>query len=162
MVWTPLVAWNDNQLVDANTMNLQVKDNLAYLLSPNRFFVSENSGTYTTTSITAANVGANYSKTITTYGGPILIGFQGIVSIGTAGAQFAYLGLSIDSGAMTPCNYTGTQSTNYAGYLSFSYLYNSVAAGSHTFALQWYVTASTTGTITKLAAVPLLFWGIEL
>jgi hypothetical protein len=162
MAWTAPRTWTNNELVDATIMNAHVRDNLSYLLNPSSFFVSENTGTYTTNSPTAVNVGANYSKIITTNGGPILIGFQGIVSIGTAGAQFAYLGLSIDSGAMIPVNYTGTQSTNYAGYLSFSYLYNSLAAGSHTFALQWYVTASTTGTITKLAAVPLLFWGIEL
>jgi hypothetical protein len=158
MTWTPpKTDWVTGNLVAASNLN-EIGADLAYLLTPNSFLVNENTGTYTTTSTTAVNVGANYSVSITTYGGHLVVGASGILSM-SAGTGF--LVIDIDGTDVTMYQ-TANANADYRGFFSFILPKMALLAGLHTVSLQFYVNnVANTATITKTYA-PLIFWGIEL
>jgi len=75
MAWTAPKTWTVDGVLTAADMNTYVRDNLHYLLSPNKgVIIRNNNGDYSTTSTSWVDVDAtNLSLTITTHGGPVLV-----------------------------------------------------------------------------------------
>lgn len=146
--------------------------NLEYLLSPNASAAKYNAGShYSTTSGSFANVDAtNVAATITTYGGPVLVWFNGVLTAtgGTTSSDGAF-DVTVDGTRYASANTYGIIRTAVLGSgvflsVSFTVLVTGLAAGSHTFILQWLRASgdrtlqlcSTTGTN------PITFGAIEL
>lgn len=162
MAWTTPRTWVTNELVTATLMNAHVRDNLAYLLTPNSFQARVGSGTYTTSSTSVVSVDAAFNETITTYGGHVLLLAQGCMSITTPGTYTATLYFDIDGTDREMWICRSNVATTVDGFFSVFYLEENLAAGSHTFKLQWKVSnGAETATLTN-SQVALTFSGIEI
>lgn len=147
--WTQPRTWAVGELVTANLLNAHLRDNLEALKTPPTSLYNVNQGSdYTTTSTNFVNVDAsNLALTIVTNGGDVLIGFVGFVNT-SPGAKFGYFDVEIDGVRMAGDDglvMTHSQSSaNQAFCVSFVALKQGLAAGSHTFKLQWKVGAGAT------------------
>lgn len=108
-------------------------------------YEANESSDYTTTSTSFTDVdGTNFSLTITTTGGNVLVGFSGTVRIDTVGA---HVQLNVDVDGSVVAADDGIVSMRAGGVtinsMSFTYLVTGLSAGSHTFKLQWKVSSST-------------------
>lgn len=158
MAWTTPRSWATSELVTAALMNTHLRDNLAYLLTPNYVHVLENSGTYTTTSSSPVIINANYSVSITMNGGHLLMGLSGRFTMSTA-AQVASIGFDVDG---TPRMFFNTSETNndYRADESLVYLWTGLSAGARTISVKWMTSG---GTLTAQKAIaPLVFWALEI
>lgn len=132
----------------------KLNDSIEYLLTPNYQFVTELSGTYTTSSTSYTNVGSNYAVSLTTHGGRVVIQASGYLTVSGAAAYTLTLGLALD-GAVSIKFATLT-----AGYFSVFHVWTP-AAGAHTIALQWKVSnVAATATMDK-AIIPCELLAIE-
>jgi hypothetical protein len=162
MAWTtPKTDWVAGDAVTAALMN-NIGNNLAALKAPpSSAYVVDESGSYTTTSASFVNVDAtNLSLTITTTGGDVMVHFHGVTDHDSA-SGITYLDVDVD-GARTAgddgiCGQFGTNEST----VSFTRLISGLSAGSHTFKLQWKVSAGTgaiyTGSVAGRAWHP-QFW----
>jgi len=161
MAWTAPKTWTVDGVLTAADMNTHVRDNLRYLLSPNKgVILHDNGADYSTTSTAWVYVDpTNLSITITTHGGPVLVlasvrASQG--SIDTGGVDVAVDGTRI-----------GAAAAFGLGNLTNAWIYFPIctivalSAGSHTFRLQ-YRAASSTTTIYSNANELVAFAVIEL
>jgi hypothetical protein len=151
-VWTAPRTWAVGELVTAALLNTHLRDNLEALKVPPTALHNVNQGSdYQTTSTSFVNVDAtNLALTIVTGGGDVLIGFYGFVNV-AAGAKFAYFDVEIDGVRMAGDDglvaANSQQSANQAFCVSFVTLKQGLAAGTHTFKLQWKATSAATLTL---------------
>lgn len=159
MAFTTPRTWVTGELITASIMNTHIRDNLLYLISRNLFYVLESTSTYTTTSTTFTAVHANFSKTVTTSGGTVVLYLSGILS--SSASVATYIGVSVDGATPTNYNYYQTANANadYRGHFSLVIYVTGLSAASHSFNVQWQ-TASGTATITKTYA-PFTYAGWE-
>lgn len=152
MAWTTPKTWATNDPMDASTLNTHVRDNLNALKAPpTASYKLNESANYSTTSTSFADIdAANLALTITTTGGDVLVVFAGSFSNG-GGAAYVYVDFAVDGTRQglddgVLCLYSPSASSMLNG--SFAWLVTGLAAGSHTFKLQW---KSSGGTITLYA-----------
>ncbi|HML24915.1 MAG TPA: hypothetical protein PKD09_24890 [Aggregatilinea sp.] len=142
MPWTTPKTWNVNELLTAAALNTHLRDNLNALKEPPTGIAAVPS-TYTTTSTSFVTIdAANLAATLTTSGGNVLIGFTGAWAIGAVG-YLAYLTITMDNVNVAGVNGVALTSVGGAVPLALNYLLTGVAAGAHTFRLQWRVTGNT-------------------
>lgn len=142
-VWTTPATYSTGQLVTANDLNL-IRDNLEFLKTPPFASYLLNDSDYTTTSSSFVNVdNVKLSLTVTTYGGPVLIGFYASVYNATAGARIAFdveidgVRVAGDDGLVIT---TVSSTVSSASFLVWK---TGLSAASHTFKLQWKSSAGT-------------------
>jgi len=141
MVWTTPRTW-DNEPTTAAKLTTELTTNQNALKAPpwDTYEANEVSN-YGTISSSYADVdGTNYSFTLTTTGGDVLIGFNG-------GALDAYIDVSVDGTRIINDTDGGlVDATAYGSGCCFAHIITGLAAGSHTFVLQ-FKTAAFAGTI---------------
>lgn len=156
MPFTAPKTWIDTERVDYTEMNTYLRDNLLALKNPPTFHYETvgHSVDYTTTSTTFTPVDStNLALTITTTGdgaggnGGVMIGFTGtLYSTVSNRIYFRILRdgvtINIDGDGLLVSEETGLRP------VGFMFLDASVAAGSHTYTLEW---KTNTGTATLLA-----------
>jgi hypothetical protein len=152
-MWTtPKQDWNPNDVVSADDMNA-LGGNLAYLkLERVRGAAAITPGNTTSTAFVTLR-----TVTLTTRGGPLLVGFYAGITHDSGGAL--YFDASLDGTRVALFGTNGSLelrpgTTPSLG--SFSLLMNSVSEGTHSLTLVW---RTNTGT----AAVTVgQFWAVEL
>lgn len=166
--WVSPRTWTAGELVTATIMNAHVRDQLTALKSPAYFrCVIDEASNYTTTSTSFTDVDAtNLSATITTAGGNVLVGFTCVVD--NNGANYNYLNLDVDGATVVGDDGLVVTQEGAAGERQqavFTFLVTGLSAGSHTFKLQWKVSAGTAtlyaGAGTANLDIHPTFWGIE-
>lgn len=166
MSWTDPRTWAVGEVVTANLLNEQLRDNLNALHTTNGDeYTLDESTDYTTTSTSFVDVDAtNLAVTLTTSGGDLLIGFSGGVY---PPAGIVYFTVDVDgSPIMGDDGIVGTyRSNNYLEPVSFIVLKTGLSAESHTVKLQWKVSASTAilyaGAGTSTKDIHPQFWALE-
>lgn len=165
MIWTAPRTWMTGEIVAAAMMNTHVRDNLDFLKgqvdAPLNAAYAGSPAIPSTTSGSFADVHANYVITLTTTGAPLLLGFSGTWKSASSGADCC-LDVSIDGTRIGHSSYglTYMQAPTADQALPFSHLrVISLAAGSHTFRLQWRVS---TGTLSLNHSLTTQFYVIEL
>lgn len=144
MAWTQAKTWGNEPLV-AGDMNTHLRDNLEALKDPPQGGTDiDNVSDYSTTSSTFVDVDAtDFSTTITTHGSDVLV----TLCVTVAGAtNYAFFDIEVDGTRVGAddgilkkhCDSTAPDS------MTLYYWVKGLAAGSHTFALQW---KASTGTI---------------
>jgi hypothetical protein len=149
MSWTQPKTWTNEPLV-AGDLNTHLRDNLEALKEPpTASYVLNESSDYSTTSTSFGNVdGTKLSLTITTSGGDVLIGFYGTFKPGN-NANIGYLDVEMDGlriggdDGLIAVERAATGATPNRLPISFVRLVTGLAAGSHTFKLQWKVNGGT-------------------
>ncbi len=150
--WTAPRTWADNDLVAAADLNEQLRDNQEFLKDPPTDIYDANEASdYTTTSTSFTDVdGTNFSLSLDTEGGDVLVWFSGNVRTNSAG-QTIHLNVSVDgSDNVADDGIIGTPVTGAQPGLptTFIRLIQGLAAGTHTFKLRW---KTNTGTATLYA-----------
>lgn len=145
-MWTtPKTDWQINEIVDAADMNA-IGDNLAALKAPPSAQYTRTSADYTTTSTSFVDVDAtNLAHTITTTGGDVLIVFVAPVT-NSASASNVFFDVLLDGvriGGTDGLIIQTVATAVYASVVCFAVLKTGLAAGSHTFKLQWKVGSGT-------------------
>lgn len=147
--WTDIDRYKVRQLVDAAAMNA-LKTNMEYLLQPN-VAVYHHPGTgsdYTVTDTTAQDLDAtNFNLTITTYGGPVLATFYGMVFGGGSSVSIRMGIIRVDEVSHIGRNlfhnflweYQRTSQRAIGGIARF----DGLPAGSHTFRVIWGASGGT-------------------
>lgn len=108
-------------------------------------YIANEGADYTTASTTFVDVDAtNFSLTITTNGGDVMIGFHGTGSVNNVNNIYMNIardgvGLVGDEGMMAETS----SIANHLSNLSFLHVVANVLPGTHTFNLQWRVNADT-------------------
>ena len=148
--WTQPATWSVNQLVTADDLNEQLRDNLEFLKGPpTGAYKADQVADYTTTSTSFVDVdGTNFSFSLNTAGGDVLIGFTGTFLTNAANRQI-YLDAHVntlgrvggDDGLVMSQN--PGESTNRPFSMAFVYLLRSLPAGTHIFRVQWKVDSGT-------------------
>lgn len=150
MAWTTPASWSVDQLVTADDLNTQLRDNLNALKTPPSAHYEPNEASdYQTTSSSFANVdGTNLALTVTITGSEVMIGFHGTVQSSVpAGICFDVrvddlANVGHDDGIIR----VRPDSASDEQCVSFVRLVTGLADGQHTFKLQWK-TASGTATL---------------
>lgn len=162
--WTTMNDLATGDLVTEADMDA-IRGNIEYLLDPNKARVlRNNSGNYTTTSTAFVDVDAtNLAVTLTTNGGPVLVIASGAAR-NTSSSDATCFDAAVDGtriGADFDQGLVRVTGTNY-GSMAFAALVTGLSAGSHTFKLQWRVTAATGNLISESGKHPVQFSAIEL
>lgn len=145
MTWQGTKTWAPLEPGRSTDFNTYISDNLDYLLNrPVAIQLVNEGADYTTSSSTFADVDAtDLSKTITTNGGDVLVAF--LCSVINSSQRATYLDLDVD-GARQGGN-DGLACTVAAADLPSALplfcLVTGLAAGSHTFKIQWKRSAGT-------------------
>lgn len=144
-----------NQDVVANTKALKTP--------PSSMYTADESSDYTTSSTSFVDVDAtNFALTITTTGGAVLVVFQG--SVNNSGGS-TYLDVAVDTVRDAGDDGIVRISGSNVGGDGFVWRVEGLAAGSHTFTLQWKVSAGTAtlyaGAGTAASDVHPQFWVAE-
>jgi hypothetical protein len=147
--WTSPVTWNPGQVVAASDLNAQLRDNLIYLFTrPQSCIKRDNGASYTTTSTSFVDIdGTNLKITLNISGSAVLLGFTGQTTRDSGGAEpiFDFL---IDSTRYASAGADGLgRVPGNIGPFCMTGLATGLAAGSHTFKVQWKVGASGTATL---------------
>lgn len=143
--WSAPRTWSVGELVTAALLNTHLRDNLEFLKTPpTGLYTLNQGGDYSITSTTFVDVDAtNLALTITTAGGDVLIGFSGSFAQATSLA-YIYLDLLIDGVRFMGDDgiiFHQAATANARFHMSFCVLKQGLAVGSHTFKLQWRVSA---------------------
>ncbi len=163
-VWTTMNDLATGDLVTEADMDA-IRGNIEYLLDPSKARVlRDNSGNYTTTSTAFVDVdAANLAVTLTTNGGPVLVSASGVAR-NTSSSDATCFDVAVDGTRVGDGFGQGlvrVTGTTYAN-MSFAVLVTGLAAGSHTFKLQWSVTAGTGDLISQSGKTPVQLTAIEL
>jgi hypothetical protein len=148
MTWTPPITWTVGQIVTATDLNEQLRDNLAFLKAPPTasYFANEDSD-YQTTATSFVDVdGSRLALQLVTAGGDLLVGFFGSLRRVSGTTPVAYLDVELDGARIGGDDGLALAETNGAAHfvVSFVALARGVAAGLHTFRLQWKVSSGAT------------------
>jgi hypothetical protein len=155
MAWTTPKTWNVDELLTAANLNTHLRDNLNALKAPPTVhYECDEDSEYTTTSTSFVDVdGTNLALTLTTSAGKIF--FDVTLDGNRIGEDDGILGGYVQN--------AGSGNTASA-YMSFTRLVTGMAAGEHTFVLQWRTTGSTARLFagaTAAEAVHPQFWARE-
>ncbi len=156
--WRGLHTWSPGEIPTAADFNSYLNDNLDYLLNPNKVDIVQNTGTYTATSTTLVNIDPSLVTSITTNGGPLLVGFSGLVYATTTAEVIIAVALD---GVQTVLA-TATNGVNDARAYMHGLVMLTPAAGAHSIALQWRCTTSVALNFNKAGVMPLRFWAVEI
>ena len=161
--WSTMTDLSTDDLVTEADMDA-LRGNIEYLLDPNKQRILRDNGSdYTTTSTSFVDVDAtNLAATITTNGGPVLVIVNSVVWNSGGYTDFdvtvdgARIGGSFAWGLL--------RTTNGGSFETFciAALVPGLSAGSHTFKLQWKVTAGTGHLLAQAAKTPTQLSVIEL
>lgn len=151
MAWTEPKTWTAEPLV-ASDLNTHLRDNLNEIKDPPTDHYEPNELTdYSTTSASFVNVdGTNLALTITTSGGDVMVAFHGYVRPGNNSDQ-VYFDVELDTvgnriggdDGIIAAMRAASGGTPTRIPISFVRLITGLAAGSHTFKLQWKVSGGT-------------------
>jgi hypothetical protein len=146
MTWENPKTWVTGELVTAAMLNTHVRDNLNALKSPpSDDYVCNEVSDYLTTSTSFVNVDAtNLALTINTGGGDVMLCFSATVHNATA-AAIIFFDVEVDGNREAGDDGLIEIQFNASAVLpvSFVRLITGLAEGSHTFKLQWKVSAGT-------------------
>jgi len=143
MAWTQPKTWVNEPLI-AGDLNTHLRDNLEALKTPPSYqYTSSENVTFSSSTTSFASVNQpRFGCTLNTSGGDVMVGFYGSVA-GSASQQWIYFDVEVDGqrqggtdGLMMVERAQGTDKPNLLG-ISFVRLIEGLAAGSHTFYLQW-------------------------
>ena len=169
MAWTDPATWAVDQVVTADEMNEQVRDNLNYLLSPNhQRIMRSNGGTYTITNVTTFQAidATNLSISLTTHGGPILVNFLA-TGYTNGAAHEGYFDIAVD-GTRVGASYTQGLATlvsdsTHRHVVRIGLLLTGNPAGTYVLRPFWRSSASDTVTLlANTTTNPVIFEAIEL
>jgi hypothetical protein len=154
MAFTAPSTFTAGQLITANDLNTQLRDNLIALKDPNSAsYILNESSDYATTSNAFVNVDATAGKlslSITlAVQADVFIFFTG--SVESSAAARANFDIAMDGtriGGDDGLLIVGMNTINLSMPVSLTFLKTAVPAGSHTFNLQW---KTNTGTLTMYA-----------
>lgn len=165
--WTPMNELVTGDLVTEADM-AALRENITYLLAPNRASAISTAGTLTTTSLVFVETDPdNLRLSLQTHGGPVLVSFTG--SLYAATTYRVYLDLEVDG-----VRYAGTtlgllqqgdfgSGQDNARPASFTVLVNGLDAGTHTISLLWRVSSgATVSLLAQSAYSPAVLAAIEL
>jgi hypothetical protein len=142
MAWVTPRTW-DNEVVTAAKLNQELQANQVALKSiSGDSHAADEVSNYTTISTTYGNVdGTNFSYSFTTTGGDVILVFNG-------GANAAYIDVLVDGTRIVNDPDAGlVDATFYGSGSSFVQFVTGLAAGVHTFVLQFKTPGVGTGTI---------------
>lgn len=144
MPWNTLTSFADGGTPTHTQIN-RMNENMEWLKAPPTASFVDTAGTdYTTTSATWGTISSSFSKTLVTTGGHVLALFS-------ASARRLDLDISMDGTRVTSSGTAGTgmfrDNTGNFKNVNLPYVWDNLAAGTHTFAVQWKVPAAVTGTI---------------
>lgn len=169
--WVTPDTFVAGQLVTAQHMNT-MRDNFLALKTPANFkcYIDE-AADYTTSSTSFVDVdttNAELTATITTAGGAVMLSFSGMCSQSNANGRI-YFDITVDGVALAGNDgiFGAIPSgVNEAYTASFTVVTDVLAAGSHTFVLQWKTSAATAtlsaGAGTSNRDTHPIFWGKEI
>ncbi len=147
MAYTAPRTWVNGEVLTASLLTTHLRDNLIALKEPPTALYNVNeSADYTTSSTSFVNVDADdLSLTVTTTGGRVLITFCGTMTM--AAANTVFFDVLVDGARLAGddglvANYID-RSSPPGRSVSFAVWTSALAAGSHTFRLQWRVSGST-------------------
>lgn len=157
MGWTAPSTWNPGQVVGASDLNVQLRDNMAYLLSqrPGVLVKRDNNAAYTTTSAVFVDVDStNLAISLTINGSAVLVTFAAVVTCSLLGD--VYMDITVDGTRYGSAGADGVWETHIdtAGYghsLSGAIMVTGLSAGLHTFKLQWKTNTGTASLFSGLA-----------
>ena len=132
-------------LVTVAQFNEQIRDNMLALKDPPFDVVNVNEGAdYTTTSTSFVSIDdagdPDFSLAITTGGGDVLVSFCGTL---TNNSGINYLDFTVDGTRFGLDDGIVRMQGAVANAVAFSVWVEGLAAGAHTFVLQWKVSAGT-------------------
>ena len=141
MPWTTPKTWISEVLSSAE-MNTYLSDNTQYLYDEITYSPAEYTYTrvgavnYTTTSETLVDIDdPNMVATITTDGGDVRVTFAATAYRTSGTAMNAFFAVLYDGSIYQPIQVEVDQLPGVN--VSFSYVFNNVSAGSHTFRMRW-------------------------
>lgn len=153
MAWTAPRTWVAAENVTAALLNTHLRDNLLALKDPPSANYELNEGAdITSNSATFVDVdGTNFSLQITTVGGDVFVHFHGTVfhSAGAGSNKRVFFDVDVN-GARTGGD-DGIMSVTISSgdpdecAVTFTRLITGLGAGTHTFKLQWKMSAGTQG-----------------
>lgn len=155
MGYTAIPTVTTGLFVDATWMNTYLRDNLAYLLNPNRFALR---GVYNISVTGTSWATTSLSQPLTTYGGPLIMMLGGLFYI-SSGSYTLSLAFNLD-GARYEIVTTNIPTGGYSNYRTFPIVL-SPGAGAHTCSIDAKVSGGT-GTLEGTTENPLFFYGIGL
>jgi len=177
MPFTDPKTWEYGELVTAELLNEQLRDNMLALKNPpTGQVVRDNGGFYSTTSTSFVAVDStNVKVTLTTSGGDVMVGFVGTAHADATSSRFMSFDVDVDGnggwassqGYASGIATTSIQSTTAWGVSFGPILIQSLAPGTHTFTLLWRVSAGTgylhsdTSDASPQNEQPLIFWARE-
>jgi len=133
-------------------MNTYLSDNTQYLYDEITYSPAEYTYTrsgavdYTTTSNTLVDIDdPNMVATITTDGGDVRVTFAGTLFRTGGTAMGVFIAVLYDGNPYIPINVEVDQLPGVNA--SFSYVFNNVSAGSHTFRMRWRKATGAAGTL---------------
>lgn len=142
MAWTTtLTTFSDGGTPTAAQLNPYF-DNIEWLHSPpNAKFESGSASDYTTTSTNWGTIEANFSTTLVTYGENVFALFEGVINL-------LELDMYVDGSRFNGTGTAGTGSIRddnsvIDALVNMPVLFDSLAAGTHTFAMGWKATSAT-------------------
>jgi len=145
-MWTPpKTNWQVNEIVTADDMNT-IGENLATLKAPVTAQYLQSATDYTTTSTSFVDVDAtNFSHTITTTGGDVLIIFFATITnnLNNANMMFDVTVDGVRQGGVEGLILETVSAATHGAVVSFALLKTGLSAGSHTIKLQWSVGGGT-------------------
>ena len=162
MNWQNPKTWNTGDLLTAQDMNAQLRDNLQYLKGlPYAQITSRQDSNYTTNSGSFVDIDDSTLSITLRTAGAVLVGFLGTLQ--TDRATQIYLDLLVDGVRLGKINGIAClhfQAANKPQTLAFTLLRDQLSAGEHTFRLQWRIGV---GHATLFAAAgsrdaPAFFW----
>ncbi len=144
MAWTTPKTWTSEPLTSLD-LNTHLRDNLEALKDPpGASYTLNESVNYYTTSTTFVDVDASkLALTITTGGGDVMVHFHGVVAASSGRVNFD---LDVD-GTRVAGDDGITRLDTITAPVSFTRLISGLAAGSHTFRLQWRVSSGANATL---------------
>lgn len=164
MAWTTPKTWAPGDPLVASELNTHIRDNLDALKNPPTTVFDPTSSNYTTTSSSFEDVHTTDWKLLSldTNGGPLLICLNSVVYLDTGGTGEtvnAHFDVEVDGNRIGD----GDDGITYgrvslqARAVSFNYLLQGIAAGSHDFILQWKSVTEATHPLT-LVGKTTQFW----
>ena len=165
-IWTLPRTWATGEIVTAAQLNTHLRDNLEFLKlredTPLNHFTCNSTTAYTTTSTTFTDVdGAGLSGTLTTSGGPLLIGAAGSWKSSGTGIDVC-LDVTVNGARIGHATYGITLLQSVAANLYMPVCWSQarpLAAGTYSLKLQW---RTSSGTLSLGPLSSTQFYAVEL
>ena len=166
MPWNEPKTWNTGDLLTAQDMNEQLRDNMRYLAGlPYAQSTVRQSANYSTSSKVFVDIDASALSLTLTTAGVVELGFLGTVSLDRSG--YIVLEMTVDGASVSGGPGLARLSVAHANQpqsIAFTLLRDRLTAGQREFRMQWRVS---TGTGKLYAAAgkndyPAFFWARSL